>query len=1286
MKSFSQSFGAVDSESSNSPQSTHRGAMRLFWAVTGVMVAAALLPVIPAAAKAPAPQVSSAASAYTGVNPTRVMDTRTGSGIVGAGNTLGPGASFSLVVAPNATAGVPANATAVVMNVTATDTTAASWLTVYPNSGSLPFASNLNWVAGYTVPNLVTVQPGTGGQVTFYNKFGSVDVIADIAGYFAPPSGSAGGEVGAGFPQRLVDTRAGSGSLGAGSAIGPAATATYQVTGNAGVPASGVSAVILNATVTNTTAASFLTLWAAGATRNTVSNDNWVAGWTRANRAIVPVSSTGQISVYNQFGSVDVILDVDGYFTNASASGALFTSVAPVRLADHTALGPNSSFDESVTGRAGVPANATAAMLNSTVSETTAPSFLTSYPTGGTRPNTSDINWVAGQVNPNLGVSTLGTGGMSTFYNSAGNVNVTIDLEGFFGAAAGVTVTANPMSIPANGGGTGGHSTVTAHVTQANGNPSVGDPVNFTTSGGTTCGTLSGTNPTPTGSTGDATITYNSSSTAGTCTITATEANGALTGTVTITQTQVPNTVVVTFTPSDGVPADGATQRTVNAQVNSGIGANPPVASDVVTFSMAGNPAAACGTLSASTATTSAAGLATVTYTASSNTVGFCTISATEAGTGASGKGVLDQTTAPAQSFNLINLTPLTASIPGNGTTTQVITATVTNSGAPVANDLIMFTSSGASCGTLSSAFGTTNSLGQATVTYTAGTTAGSCVITGRDAPSNHSNTSTITQAQVPNTVTAVANPSSISANDTSTSTVSATVKDVSGAAVAGDVVTFASLTGGCGNFATPTATTNASGVATDVYTSSTTAAFCSVTATDTSASVGSGTAHATITITQSLATAAAISLTASKSSIPADGVTTSTLTATVTDSSSGAVNGDPVSFSSSGSPAAACGTFGTPSGGGLTNGSGVVTVVYTAGTTVGSCTITATEANGSHSANTTITQTLVKNTVTVSFSATGVPANGTANSTVTATVLSGSGTHPPVANGDVVTFTMSGNPAAACGTLSSATAPVAGGAGAASVTYTASVTIGFCTVTATEAGTGGSGTGTLAQTTVPAQSNTLTVSPLTASKAADGAATQLLTYTALSTGAGTPPVPGDLVMFIMTGSTCGTLSAASGITNASGQVTVTYTTGTTAGACSVSGREANGNTTTTAPSVITQTQVANTVTVAANPSAVSVSAAATSTVTATVKDVTGAAVAGDTVSFSDPSTCGTFNSTGTPHVQTAVTNAAGVATVTYTAAGSTGFCLVTATDTGPSAGAIAGANNPGTITITQTI
>jgi hypothetical protein len=75
-------------------------------------------------------------------------------------------------------------ATAVAMNVTVTNPTVAGYLTVYPGGMSRPTASSLNFVAGQTIPNMVLVPLGPNNTVTFYNAAGSVDVIADVLGYF----------------------------------------------------------------------------------------------------------------------------------------------------------------------------------------------------------------------------------------------------------------------------------------------------------------------------------------------------------------------------------------------------------------------------------------------------------------------------------------------------------------------------------------------------------------------------------------------------------------------------------------------------------------------------------------------------------------------------------------------------------------------------------------------------------------------------------------------------------------------------------------------------------------------------------------------------------------------------------------------------------------------------------------------------------------------------------------------------------------------------------------------
>jgi len=115
---------------------------------------------------------------FTGRAPTRVLDTRIGTGAPTA--KLGAGRTLTLTIP-----GLPAGATAVALNVTATNPTDPSYLSVYPGGGPRPAASNLNYIPGQTIPNMVLVPLGPGGTVTFYNAVGTVDVIADLVGYYS---------------------------------------------------------------------------------------------------------------------------------------------------------------------------------------------------------------------------------------------------------------------------------------------------------------------------------------------------------------------------------------------------------------------------------------------------------------------------------------------------------------------------------------------------------------------------------------------------------------------------------------------------------------------------------------------------------------------------------------------------------------------------------------------------------------------------------------------------------------------------------------------------------------------------------------------------------------------------------------------------------------------------------------------------------------------------------------------------------------------------------------------
>jgi hypothetical protein len=372
--------------------------------------------------------------AYHPLAPARILDTRDGTGGVPA-VPLGPGGSLNVQITGKG--GVPATGvTAVVLNATVTNTTSPSYLTIYPAGVTRPVASDLNWVAGQTVPNLVEVAVGASGQVTAFNLAGNTDVIFDVAGYVSTSTGP-DGLFSSLPPARILDTRNGTG--GFSSPIGAGQTIDVQVAGQGGIPATGAAAVVLNLTVTNPTASSYLTAFPSGTTRPLASNLNFVRGQTVPNRAIVKIGANGKVSLFNLQGTVDVVADVGGWFTDASnpaATGSLFSGQTPTRLLDTRGgigpVGPGATLKRQVGGAAGVPANAKAVVMNVTVTNTSASSFLTLWPDGTTRPVASDLNWVAGQTVPNLVIVQLGANGMVDVYNLQGNTDVVMDVVGWY--------------------------------------------------------------------------------------------------------------------------------------------------------------------------------------------------------------------------------------------------------------------------------------------------------------------------------------------------------------------------------------------------------------------------------------------------------------------------------------------------------------------------------------------------------------------------------------------------------------------------------------------------------------------------------------------------------------------------------------------------------------------------------------------------------------------------------------------------------------------------------------
>jgi hypothetical protein len=206
-----------------------------------------------------------------------------------------------------------AGAGAAVLNVAATGTTAPSYLTVFPAGGARPLASNLNVAGGDTVSNRAMVRLGTAGRVTVYNNAGSADVVVDVGGWYG--DGSSAGTAGAYTalaPSRVLDTRDGTGG-GSGPVQG-GATVDVQLTGRGGVPAAGVSAVVLNATVTEPSGPGFLTIFPAGAAQPLASDLNYAAGETRPNLVVVQVGAGGKVSLFASAGT-HAVFDVAGWFS-----------------------------------------------------------------------------------------------------------------------------------------------------------------------------------------------------------------------------------------------------------------------------------------------------------------------------------------------------------------------------------------------------------------------------------------------------------------------------------------------------------------------------------------------------------------------------------------------------------------------------------------------------------------------------------------------------------------------------------------------------------------------------------------------------------------------------------------------------------------------------------------------------------------------------------------------------------------------------------------------------------
>ena len=241
-------------------------------------------------------------------------------------------------------------------------------------------------------------------------------------------------------PQRLLDTRL------TGQSLGPDSRLDLTVAGVAGVPV-GARAVALNVTAVNASSVTFIRAWPAGAAPPPSSLLNDAPGRTAAAAGIIAIGGQGKVSLSNDAGSLHLVVDVTGYYTDAPAVGSLFAPLArAARLLDTRvdgAIPSGTTRSLSVAGAGGVPSDATAVVMNVTSVRSTAPGFVSVVPHGADPRATSTVNHLVGQDVANRATVPLSAGAVDV-HVEGGSADVVIDVVGWYGPSGSLHLTPVP--------------------------------------------------------------------------------------------------------------------------------------------------------------------------------------------------------------------------------------------------------------------------------------------------------------------------------------------------------------------------------------------------------------------------------------------------------------------------------------------------------------------------------------------------------------------------------------------------------------------------------------------------------------------------------------------------------------------------------------------------------------------------------------------------------------------------------------------------------------------------
>ncbi|MEE4541276.1 PKD domain-containing protein [Streptomyces sp. V4-01] len=381
---------------------------------------------------------------FVPMDPARILDTHLGLGVAEA--PLGPGRTVRMKVAG---AGGIGQAASVLLNLTVSHPTAGGSITVYPTGAKRPPVSDLTFHQGASTANLVNVPVGPDGSVYVYNSAGSVGLAVDAEGWTTTAPSAQTGTVLAndaaiwGEFHEVLDTTGGNGLPKTGK-LGQGRSLTFTaLSRQRNSVESAATAVVLDVTATHATAASFVSAYRAGGKVPYASELSFGAGEARSATIVVPVDGQGRVTLYNNFGSVDLTASVEGFYlplvSGSSINMPVTATAAPVRVLD-TRLGVNARKGPiPATGRlvfkaagfGGVPAGATGVLLNLTALAPSSTGYLVAWGDRNTfQPSMQALVFPRGQITSQLVYLPLGHGQVG-LYNPYGSVNVVADVMGY---------------------------------------------------------------------------------------------------------------------------------------------------------------------------------------------------------------------------------------------------------------------------------------------------------------------------------------------------------------------------------------------------------------------------------------------------------------------------------------------------------------------------------------------------------------------------------------------------------------------------------------------------------------------------------------------------------------------------------------------------------------------------------------------------------------------------------------------------------------------------------------